>query len=60
MSNDIPEEPGYPHKVKILCPGCDRVQLATVHFYMNEPWPDYTHICECGYAITESEWNEQV
>jgi rubredoxin len=41
----------------IICPSCESQQTATVRLRPNEPFWDYVHTCtECGYIITESEW----
>ena len=40
---------------EIVCPNCDRVQLAEVVEKL--PWNSYIHNCPCGYTIMESEWN---
>lgn len=53
-----PEEfPGYPRHVVIVCPQCDTVQAALVHFTREMPAPSRVHQCdECGYTTMESEW----
>ena len=51
------ELPGYPRAETIMCPQCDHVQAAQVHFEDWMPFPAYVHDCEaCGYTIMESEW----
>ena len=45
------------HTEKIICPECNNVQTATVDHTF--PWYSYVHECECGYVITESEWEEE-
>ena len=48
------ELPDYPRTEKIVCPQCNRYQLAQVHF---EAWMPFPSKCEvCGFLITESEW----
>lgn len=43
----------------IKCPKCGWKQLAQVILYEGDPFPTYCHTCsECGYEITESEWEE--
>jgi C4-type Zn-finger protein len=43
------------HKETIICPSCEREQVATVEHTW--PWYSCVHICnECGYTIMESEW----
>jgi len=44
------------HTETIVCPECHRTQTATVEH--TRPWYVYVHECECGYTITESEWEE--
>ena len=44
------------HTETIICPECHRTQTATVEH--TRPWYVYVHECECGYTITESEWEE--
>jgi C4-type Zn-finger protein len=50
-------------QVTIICPECDTAQPAVIDTY-DIPGTDYiidgyAHECiECGYLITESEWNE--
>ena len=44
------------HTERIVCPECHRTQTATVEH--TRPWYVYIHECECGYTITESEWEE--
>jgi len=48
----------YQRKVNIRCPLCQRIQPAQVVLYDGDPYPTYIHECECGYIITESEWDE--
>ena len=45
------------HTETIICPECDRIQIATVEHTF--PWHSYIHECKCGYVITESEWEEE-
>ena len=45
------------HTETIICPECDRIQIATVEHTF--PWHSYVHECECGHVITESEWEEE-
>lgn len=40
----------------IRCPKCDRITQATAVLYEGAPWWAHVHVCECGYTITESEW----
>ena len=44
------------HTERIICPSCKREVEATVE----HTWPfySYVHVCECGYTITESEWEK--
>ena len=42
----------------IECPKCFCVQPAEVTLAAGDPWPSFVHTCECGYTITESEWQE--
>lgn len=46
-------------KEKIICPKCNTMQTAQVEFHHpRDPWPIYIWNCiDCGYEITESEWN---
>ena len=45
-------------ETKIECPKCGYVQMAFVD-HTTVPFSSYVHeCCECGYIITESEWNE--
>ncbi len=44
------------HFEKIRCPGCEQIVRAQVGHTIF--WNDYTHICKCGYQITESEWEQ--
>ena len=46
----------YLKQEQIVCPNCERIQEATVTFDESMPFPSYVHECECGYIITESEW----
>ena len=41
---------------KIVCPNCQAVRDAEVHFEDWMPFPAYVHTCSCGYTIMESEW----
>lgn len=49
-------------QVTIICPGCNQNQPATIDTYAVPQTgmviDAYVHICECGYMILESEWNE--
>lgn len=46
-------------QVKIRCPECGTIQKAEVVQHDGAPWSDYVHECtECGYVITESEWEK--
>ena len=47
-------ETGEFHIETIKCPSCGRIQQARVEHTF--PWWNYAHICDCGYAILESEW----
>ena len=42
----------------IRCPKCGKIQKAIVKHKF--PFDDYTHECECGYWIQESEWEEDL
>ena len=42
------------YQQEIVCPECDKVQMATVERKI--PFDSYVHHCECGYIITESDW----
>ena len=44
------------HTERIICPSCKKGCDATV----DHTWPfySYVHFCECGYTITESEWEK--
>lgn len=44
------------HFELIKCPNCNDNQSATV--IHTKPWWTYIHECECGYTITESDWNK--
>lgn len=45
------------HKEEIICPNCKSVENAIVNYTI--PCWTYFHCCEnCGYIITESEWEE--
>ena len=44
------------YETTIKCPECGRIQKAEVT--AGYPWNIYVHHCECGYIITESEWEE--
>ena len=58
-SNDMEMEEHTICKVKIICPHCGQVCDAEITQYGNFPFANYVHFCEhCGYAITESEWQE--
>lgn len=47
------------HFENIVCPECDREQLATVEHTF--PFFTYIHECVgCGYTIMESEWEKVV
>jgi C4-type Zn-finger protein len=52
-------------QVTIICPECDTAQPAVIDTY-DIPGTDYVidsyahERTECGYLITESEWNEVV
>lgn len=41
----------------IRCPECKRPQLAQV-VLTDGPWDFYVHECQCGYIITESDWDK--
>ena len=44
--------------VKIRCPNCESIQNAIEEELIGFPFLIYVHFCtECGYEITESEWN---
>ena len=43
-------------KERIECPSCHLVQMAELEWPLHKPWPIFSHECECGYLITESEW----
>ena len=43
------------HWDMIKCPKCKSKQVAKV--LHTEPWWSYVHECDCGYIITESEWD---
>jgi hypothetical protein len=55
---DRPQYRGYPQSVRLVCPGCEEETAASVDFFEGDPWPIFAHQCQCGYLITESEWNE--
>jgi len=41
----------------IICPKCEHEQKAEIQFEDWMPFPCYVHECtNCGYIITESEW----
>jgi len=40
----------------IQCPACGELQAGDVTWEPGHPWPTYIHECDCGYVITESEW----
>lgn len=45
----------------IICPACEAQQMATARLYNGSPWWSYVHTCDqCGYIITESEWQPVV
>ena len=44
------------HTERIVCPACGIEQDAVVEHTL--PFWSYVHVCECGYAIIESEWDE--
>lgn len=44
------------HKETIICPNCNKTQEAVVVHTI--PWYTYIHICDCGYTITESDWDK--
>lgn len=47
------------HYESIVCPECDKEQLATVEHSM--PFFTYIHECvNCGYTIMESEWQKVI
>jgi hypothetical protein len=48
---------GFPRTEVIQCPQCSKTQSAQVHFERWMPFPAYVHDCECGYTITESDWD---
>jgi hypothetical protein len=48
---------GFPRTEVIQCPQCSKTQSAQVHFERWMPFPVYVHDCECGYTITESDWD---
>ena len=47
-------EETWKHHEVIVCPRCGKDQRATVEH--TRPFWSYVHHCECGYTITESEW----
>ena len=44
------------HTEHVICPGCGKVESAIVEHTL--PFYSYVHECNCGYVITESEWEE--
>ena len=44
------------HQETIKCPQCKALQTATVLHTI--PFGSYVHFCDCGYIITESEWDK--
>ena len=44
------------HFELIKCPECLKNQSATVLY--TSPFWTYTHECECGFMITESDWEK--
>lgn len=45
--------------VKITCPNCGKICNAEVESNDDFPFNSYFHDCEnCGFVITESEWDE--
>lgn len=53
---DVPGDDCPLHMERIRCPNCGRGQDAEV--LHTAPWPIYVHECaNCGYTITESEWD---
>jgi hypothetical protein len=48
---------GFPRTEVIQCHQCGKTQSAQVHFERWMPFPVYVHDCECGYTITESDWD---
>ena len=43
----------------IKCPECGTIQQAKVSFVPLIGWGNYIHDCiNCGYTITESEWEQ--
>lgn len=44
------------HQETIKCPNCEKHTEATVEH--TAPFWSYVHECECGYIITESEWEK--
>ncbi len=45
------------HTETIRCPSCLAIQEATVD-HTTWPFDTYVHNCQCGYIITESEWDK--
>ena len=48
----------YIWRGRIRCPECGREFDAPVTYEEGDPWPAYVAECECGYVVTESEWEE--
>lgn len=44
-----------PVPVTLRCPCCGDVTRAEE--VPSIPWWTYVHVCECGYTITESDWD---
>lgn len=45
------------YKENIICPECESLQTGFVEY--SSPWNVYIHTCgECGYIITESDWQK--
>lgn len=40
----------------IRCPKCQALQVGVIKRFIGIPWLSYVHDCDCGYIITESEW----
>lgn len=53
---DVINEAESGHFELIKCPECNDNQVATV--WHTVPFFSYMHECECGYIITESDWNK--
>lgn len=45
--------------VQIVCPDCGAIEQAYAVLYEGTPFWTYIHECtNCGYIISESEWEE--